>query len=158
MPSRSSGVTESWSRFRTVIVRDGVYGRAVKETETSGELTVRSLAPESRDAFASLAERDNGVWAGAGARGSIGAVGEKKLTADGNRDSRSGWSRRVGARAALVVEAYPQDTAGRQITASFLYNATPSLFEEAGFSYPRPKERTLRYDRHGRADRALKGI
>jgi hypothetical protein len=62
------------------------------------------------------------------------------------------------ARAALVVEAYPQDTAGRQITASFLYNATPSLFEEAGFSYPRPKERTLRYDRHGRAGRALKGI
>jgi hypothetical protein len=43
------------------------------------------------------------------------------------------------ARAALVVEAYPQDTAGRQITASFLYNATRSLFEEAGFSYSRPK-------------------
>jgi len=64
MPSRSSGVTESWSRFRTVIVREGVYGRAVKEMETSGELTVRSLAPETRDAFASLAERHNGVWAG----------------------------------------------------------------------------------------------
>jgi len=31
------------------------------------------------------------------------------------------------------------DTAGRRITASFLYNATRSLLEEAGFSYSRPK-------------------
>jgi GNAT superfamily N-acetyltransferase len=38
-----------------------------------------------------------------------------------------------------VVEAYPQDTAGKQITASFLYSATRSLFEQAGFSYDRPK-------------------
>jgi hypothetical protein len=38
-----------------------------------------------------------------------------------------------------VVEAYPQDTAGKQITASFLYSATRSLFEQAGFSYARPK-------------------
>ncbi len=38
-----------------------------------------------------------------------------------------------------VVEAYPQDTAGKQITASFLYSATRSLFEQAGFTYSRPK-------------------
>lgn len=38
-----------------------------------------------------------------------------------------------------VVEAYPQDTAGKQITASFLYSVTRSLFEEAGFTYSRPK-------------------
>ena len=38
-----------------------------------------------------------------------------------------------------VVEAYPQDTAGRKITASFLYNATRSMFEKAGFTYERPK-------------------
>ena len=38
-----------------------------------------------------------------------------------------------------VVEAYPQDTAGKQITASFLYNGTRSLFEQAGFAYSRPK-------------------
>lgn len=38
-----------------------------------------------------------------------------------------------------VVEAYPQDTAGKQITASFLYNGTRSLFEQAGFTYSRPK-------------------
>jgi GNAT superfamily N-acetyltransferase len=38
-----------------------------------------------------------------------------------------------------VVEAYPQDTAGKQITASFLYSVTRSLFEQAGFTYLRPK-------------------
>jgi GNAT superfamily N-acetyltransferase len=38
-----------------------------------------------------------------------------------------------------VVEAYPQDTAGAKVTASFLYNGTRSLFEQAGFVYSRPK-------------------
>ncbi|WP_328332966.1 GNAT family N-acetyltransferase [Kribbella sp. NBC_00382] len=38
-----------------------------------------------------------------------------------------------------IVEAYPQDTGGKQITASFLYSATRSMFEDAGFTYVRPK-------------------
>jgi GNAT superfamily N-acetyltransferase len=38
-----------------------------------------------------------------------------------------------------VVEAYPQDTAGQKISASFLYNGTRTLFEKAGFTYTRPK-------------------
>ena len=38
-----------------------------------------------------------------------------------------------------VVESYPQDTAGKKTSASFLYNATRSLFEEAGFTYIRSK-------------------
>jgi GNAT superfamily N-acetyltransferase len=38
-----------------------------------------------------------------------------------------------------VVEAYPQDTKGKKISASFLYNGTRSLFEKAGFSYDRRK-------------------
>lgn len=38
-----------------------------------------------------------------------------------------------------VVEAYPQDTPGKKVSASFLYNGTRSLFEQAGFSYDRPK-------------------
>jgi MFS family permease len=38
-----------------------------------------------------------------------------------------------------TVEAYPQDTGGKKITASFLYSATRSLFEQAGFGYDRPK-------------------
>ncbi|GAA0942867.1 GNAT family N-acetyltransferase [Kribbella koreensis] len=38
-----------------------------------------------------------------------------------------------------VVEAYPQDTGGKQITASFLYSVTRTLFEAEGFTYIRPK-------------------
>ncbi|MFF0176117.1 GNAT family N-acetyltransferase [Micromonospora profundi] len=38
-----------------------------------------------------------------------------------------------------LVESYPQDTAGKKTSASFLYNATRSLFEQAGFAYIRPK-------------------
>jgi GNAT superfamily N-acetyltransferase len=38
-----------------------------------------------------------------------------------------------------VAEAYPQDTQGRKISASFLYNGTRSMFERAGFDYERPK-------------------
>ena len=38
-----------------------------------------------------------------------------------------------------VVEAYPQETDGQKVSASFLYSATRSLFEQAGFSYDRHK-------------------
>jgi GNAT superfamily N-acetyltransferase len=38
-----------------------------------------------------------------------------------------------------AVEGYPQDTQGKKISASFLYNGTRSLFEQAGFTYERPK-------------------
>ena len=38
-----------------------------------------------------------------------------------------------------VVEAYPQDNGGKTVSASFLYSATRSLFEQAGFDYDRPK-------------------
>lgn len=36
-----------------------------------------------------------------------------------------------------VVEGYPQDTAGRQVSASFLYSATRSMLARAGFEYVR---------------------
>jgi hypothetical protein len=38
-----------------------------------------------------------------------------------------------------VVEAYPQDTPGKKTSASFLYNGTRGMFEQAGFEYERPK-------------------
>lgn len=38
-----------------------------------------------------------------------------------------------------VVEGYPRDTQGEKVAAKFLYSATRSLFEQAGFSYDRPK-------------------
>jgi hypothetical protein len=45
----------------------------------------------------------------------------------------------IGQAGGGVAEAYPQDTDGQKVSASFLYNATRSLFEEAGFSYIRSK-------------------
>jgi GNAT superfamily N-acetyltransferase len=38
-----------------------------------------------------------------------------------------------------LVEGYPQDTPGRKMNPSFLYNGTRHLYEEAGFTYDRPK-------------------
>jgi hypothetical protein len=38
-----------------------------------------------------------------------------------------------------VVEGYPQDTPGKKTSSSLLYNGTRGLFEQAGFSYQRPK-------------------
>lgn len=38
-----------------------------------------------------------------------------------------------------VVEGYPQDTPGKKTSASFLYSSTRSTFENAGFTYERPK-------------------
>ena len=38
-----------------------------------------------------------------------------------------------------VVEAYPYDNQGEKVSASFLYNGTRRLFEQAGFEYERPK-------------------
>jgi GNAT superfamily N-acetyltransferase len=38
-----------------------------------------------------------------------------------------------------LVEGYPHDIAGKKVSASFLYSGTRTLFEEAGFTYDRPK-------------------
>jgi GNAT superfamily N-acetyltransferase len=38
-----------------------------------------------------------------------------------------------------VVEGYPHDIDGQKTSASFLYNGTRTLYEQAGFSYVRPK-------------------
>jgi hypothetical protein len=81
-----------------------VNGRAVKETETSGELTVRSLTPKTWHALADLAERHNKVcgvcWCTWLHRG----VGEKKLTADGNRELKERLVAEGRAHAALVFD------------------------------------------------------
>jgi hypothetical protein len=45
----------------------------------------------------------------------------------------------IAAAGGGVVEAYPQDTPGRKTSATFLYSATRSMFERAGFVYLRPK-------------------
>lgn len=38
-----------------------------------------------------------------------------------------------------LVEGYPYDNPGEKVSASFLYNGTRRLFEQAGFEYERPK-------------------
>jgi GNAT superfamily N-acetyltransferase len=38
-----------------------------------------------------------------------------------------------------VVEGYPHDIQGKKVSASFLYNGTRSMFEEAGFTFERTK-------------------
>ncbi|HEV7203028.1 MAG TPA: hypothetical protein VGN18_00390 [Jatrophihabitans sp.] len=43
----------------------------------------------------------------------------------------------IAAAGGGVVESYPQDTRGQKTSASFLYNGTRSLFEQAGFAFVR---------------------
>lgn len=45
----------------------------------------------------------------------------------------------IAAAGGGLVEAFPQDTGGEKVSASFLYSGTRSLFEKAGFEYERPK-------------------
>jgi GNAT superfamily N-acetyltransferase len=46
----------------------------------------------------------------------------------------------IGAAGGGLVESYPHDLApGKRPSASFLYNATRSMYEKLGFSYDRPK-------------------
>lgn len=65
-----------------------------------------------------------------------------------DRDHRRSGVAAVALRGALdliaesgggVVEGYPADTEGKNAKASFLYGATRSMFEAAGFEYERPK-------------------
>ena len=65
-----------------------------------------------------------------------------------DRNHRRGGLARVAVEGALdliaragggVVEAYPHDMAGRQMSSTFLYNGTRSMYEKAGFEYERPK-------------------
>lgn len=65
-----------------------------------------------------------------------------------DRDYRRGGVSAVALQGALdliaeagggVVDGLPYDTGGEKANASFLYNGTRSLFEQAGFEYQRPK-------------------
>jgi GNAT superfamily N-acetyltransferase len=174
------------------------------------DYTVRPLASDTWDAFATLAERHNGVWGGCWCTWFHTMHGEKTFDAGENRklkqrlvkegrahaalvfdgDRAVGWCqfgvpaelpnikhrkdyeaalknlpafritcffvdreyRRKGVAGAALrgaleliaragggrVEAYPQDTGGKKISASFLHSVTRSHFEQAGFRYERP--------------------
>lgn len=59
-----------------------------------------------------------------------------------SRDALNGALGLMAAAGGGVVEAYPQDTHGEKVTASFLYNGTRGLFEKAGFEFERPLGKT----------------
>jgi len=177
------------------------------------EYTVRSLGPDTWDAFAQLAGRHNGVWNGCWCTWfhTLYADKQKGRTAEDNRALKERLVNEGRAHAALVfdgaeavawcqygspaelpniyhrkeyeaeldrlpdyrltcffvdkryrrtgmagialrgalqliaqagggvVEGYPQDAVGQKVSASFLYSATRSLFEQAGFRYIRAK-------------------
>ena len=48
----------------------------------------------------------------------------------------------IGRLGGGLVESYPEDTAARKVSGSFLYNATVALFERHGF------ERVRRIGKH----------
>ena len=45
----------------------------------------------------------------------------------------------IGQAGGGVVEGYPHDINGQKMSASFLYNGTRTMYEQAGFSYVRSK-------------------
>jgi hypothetical protein len=174
------------------------------------EYEVRSLGPDTWDAYARLIEKHNGVWGGcwclsfhppspergkslAGNRAlkkrlveegrahaalvfdgddavgwcqfgspdelpgithrkeyeALGTVPDYRLTCFFvDRDHRRDGVAAVALQGALqliaeagggLVQAYPYDTQGAKANASFLYNGTRDMFEEAGFTYQQPK-------------------
>ena len=92
------------------------------------DYVIKPLDANTWDAFARLVERHNGVFGGcwctwfhtfhatAALRGAVDLIAQ----AGGG-----------------IVEGYPHDTGGQKV--SVLYNGTRSLYEQAGFSYVRPK-------------------
>jgi hypothetical protein len=69
-----------------------------------GKLTVRPLTPDTWDAFAALAERNNGVWGGCWCTWFHTLQSEKSHTPEGNRALKERLVREGRAHAALVFD------------------------------------------------------
>jgi len=130
------------------------------------EHVIKPLTPETWPAFAALADKHNGVWAAAGAPGSTptsrrARIYYRKEHEEGlveradyritcfftDRDRRRSGLASEALAGALdliaqagggLVESFPQDTGGAKKSASFLFNATRTIFEAAGFEAQRP--------------------
>jgi hypothetical protein len=130
--------------------------------------TIKPLGAYTWDAFAALAERHNGVWNGCWCTWFHPACAERGQSAEGNRALKERLVHEGRAHAALVFDGDvavawceygpPEELpsiyhrkeydAGLDrlpdyrltcFSASFLYNGTRSLFEQAGFDYDRQK-------------------
>ena len=126
-----------------------------------GEYTVKALGPGTWNDFADLAGRHNGVWNGCWCTWfhTFYSDKAKDRTAEDNRDAKQQRVNEGRAHAALVFDGdlavawcqygTPDELpniyhrkeylAGQKVSAAFLYSATRSLFEQAGFAYDRPK-------------------
>ena len=118
------------------------------------EYAIRALDAATWDAFAHLAEKHNGMGFGGcwctwfhsrvdRPEGEVGRAWKERLVGEGKAHAALVFDRGaldlIAKAGGGVVEGYPQDTQGKKVSASFLYSATRSLFEETGFSYDRPK-------------------
>jgi ribosomal protein S18 acetylase RimI-like enzyme len=121
---------------------------------------VRPLDETTWPDFAGLVERHNGVWGGCWCMafhavgwcqfGPIFPTGGSGTSARLPRRSRRGVGSaalagalaEIARRGGGTVESYPEDSADRSVSASFLHNGTLSLFERHGF------ERTRQLGKH----------
>ena len=85
-------------------------------------LATRSLSVKTWPDFAALAE-DHQVF---------GMVLVPRLPPRGRSESSQCPRRDSPARWGLI-ESYPEDTSGRRVSGSFLYNGTQAMFERHGF-------------------------
>lgn len=119
---------------------------------------VEPLGPATRDAFAGLAERHNGVWGGCWCTWfHLYPDPKEERRALGNREFERRLVERGRTHAALVlavrgalaliaatgdglVEAHPHDLPpDKKTSASFLYSAARTMFAQLGFEHQRPK-------------------
>ncbi|MGH2909743.1 MAG: hypothetical protein ACRDK8_10650 [Solirubrobacteraceae bacterium] len=114
---------------------------------------IRALDMATWAEFARLAEDHHGVWNGCWCLGFHEEGRNGAHTPAERRVLKQARVREGRAHAALVfdgercvgggiVESYPEDTAGRRVSGSFLHNGTVAMFERRGF------ERVRRIGKH----------
>jgi GNAT superfamily N-acetyltransferase len=59
-----------------------------------------------------------------------------------SREALAGAVSLIAAAGGGLVESFPQETEGKKISASFLFNGTRTLFESVGFEFERPVSKT----------------
>jgi hypothetical protein len=115
------------------------------------DLAAKPLDVTTWPDFARLAEDHRGVWAGCWClnfheEGQPGVhapqqrreLKEARVRGMGVADAAlDGALQEIARLGGGRVESYPEDTSGRKVSGSFLYNATVALFERHGFERER---------------------
>jgi len=105
-------------------IRDALSGVTPEDVRPQLPMSVIGVAPNVRDN-----------------RGPDAAFTHKAACSEGFRDSGGGnrGYDPIAQAGGGVVESYPRGTEGKKTSASFLYNATRSLYGQAGLTYIRSK-------------------